>query len=149
MVFGRIRTPPAQNDAMNIEDSRLFNDASSSSFTTTSNAQTNTASINNVNSTMNYGEDIAVFWESAALRFPSLFTNDLSPSASSSLGRESNADSASWLVALLGRHSLPLKSVVSRSKNGRGLLSLALLTLSSGICDNARSPFAPRNRTRG
>ena len=60
MVFGRIRTPPAQNDAMNIEVSGLFNDASSSSFTAYSNAQTNITSINNVNSTTNYDADVTV-----------------------------------------------------------------------------------------
>ena len=55
-VFGRIRTPPPQNDAMNIEDSEL----SSSSFTAYSNSQTDTASMGNVKSTMNYGADVAV-----------------------------------------------------------------------------------------
>ena len=93
--FSRKRTPPPQNDAMNVEDSGLFNDASSSSSTAYSNAQTDTTSTNNANSTMNYGADVTVSWESAALRFPSLFTNDFSPTAVSSLSRESNADSAS------------------------------------------------------
>ena len=134
------------NDAMNIEDSGLSNDASSSSFTACSGAQTNTASVNNVHSTMNYGADVAVSWKSAAMWFPSLFTNDFSPTTISSLGRESTTDSSSCQrSSLLGRRSLPLSSVVSRSKNGRGLLSLLLLTPSSGTCDNARLPFAPCN----
>ena len=71
MVFGRIRTPPPQNDGMYTEVSGLFNDASSSSFTTYSNTQTDITSKNNVNSTMNYGAVISVSWESDALRFPS------------------------------------------------------------------------------
>ena len=71
MVLERRRTPPPQNDAMNIEDSRLFNDTSSSSFTVYSNTQTDITSKNNVNSTMNYGAVISVSWESDALRFPS------------------------------------------------------------------------------
>ena len=48
------------NDAMNIEDSGLSNDASSSSSTAYSNAQTDTTSTDNENSTMNYGADIAI-----------------------------------------------------------------------------------------
>ena len=110
------------NDAMNIEDSGLSNDASSSSFTAYSNTQTDITSVNNANPTTNYGTDVTASWESAVLRLPSLFTNDFSPTAVSSLGRESNADSASCRrVSLLERHSLSLSSVVSRSKNGRGL----------------------------
>ena len=83
------------NDAMNIEDSGLSNDASSSSFTAYSNTQTDITSIKEVNSTTNHGADIADSWERAALRFPSLFTNDFSPTAVSSLSRDSHADSAS------------------------------------------------------
>ena len=67
-VFGRIHIPPSQNDAINIEDSGLFNDASSSAFTAYSNARTDITSINNVNSITNYGADVAVSLESAALR---------------------------------------------------------------------------------
>ena len=55
---------------MYIEVSGLFNDASFSSFTTYSNNQTDITSINNVNSMMNYGADVAVSLESAALRVP-------------------------------------------------------------------------------
>ena len=136
------------NDAMNIEDSGLSNDASSSSFTAYSNTQTDITSVSNANPTTNYGTDVTASWESAVLRLPSLFTNDFSPTAISSLSREFNADSASCRhVSLLGRCSLSLSSVVSRSKNGRGLLSLLLLTPSSGICDNVRSPLAPWNCT--
>ena len=79
--FGRKRTPPPQNDAMNVEDSGLFNDASSSSFTAYPNTPTDITSINEVNSTTNHGADIADSWESAALRFPSLFTDDFGPAA--------------------------------------------------------------------
>ena len=69
------------NDAMNIEDSGLSNDTSFSSFTAYSNTQTNNTSVNNANSTTNYGADAIVSWESAVLRLPSLFTNDFSPAA--------------------------------------------------------------------
>ena len=134
MLFGRIRTQPPQNDSMNIDDSGLFNDASSSSFTAYPNTPTDISSINEVNSTTNYGADIADSWESAALRFPSLFTNDFISTAVFSLSRESNADSASCRrVSLLGRRSPSLSSVVSRSKNGRGLLSSLLLTPPAGF----------------
>ena len=78
--FGRKRRPPPQNDAKDVEDSGLFNDASSSS-TAYPDAQTHTTSTNNANSRMNHGADVAIFWESAALRFPSLFMNDFGPAA--------------------------------------------------------------------
>ena len=105
---------------MNIEESRLLNDASLTNYLR--------------KSTPNYSVDVAVSWVSAALRFPSLFTNDFNSTAVSSPGRESNADSAyNKRASLLRRRSLTLSSVVSRSKNGRGLLSLLLLTPPAGF----------------
>ena len=135
------------NDAMNIEDSGLSNDASSSSFTTYSNTQTDITSIcehKRVSSLTNYSATVAVSWESAALRFPSSVTNNLSLSAVSSLGRESNADSASCRrVSARTTFATAIVGGFEILERMRGLLSLLLLTPSPRICDNARLPFAP------